>query len=211
MAYLQTDEELEVAHAMAMAANFARGVESDPHLWRWIILALHSAAQGAMVLSIRHGNGLLALSRTSYAEWMAAYEKNEPPPRERLDNSLDLYEKVKHRTTGTIGGNTRFVPRGFEGADIKRLNSLRNEFIHFTPRGWSLEIDGLPRICLSAGRLVSFLAIETTNVMWRDEDAHNMLKSVHGQFTSEMERLKVLFAKRRGQRRASPRSLVSPG
>jgi len=74
-----------------------------------------------------------------------------------------------------------------------------------------LEIDGLPRICLYAGRLVSFLVIETTNVMWHDQDAHNMLKSAHGQFTSEMERLKVLFAKRHGQRRASPRSLVSPG
>jgi len=75
---------------MAMAANFAQGVESDPHLWRWVILALHSATQGAMVLSLRHGNGLLALSADSLAEWMAAYEKNEPPPREELDNYLGL-------------------------------------------------------------------------------------------------------------------------
>lgn len=74
--YLRTNEEFETANAMKMAAQFAEGLESDPYLWRWVIIALHSAAQGVMVLSLRHGNGLLALSDESYAAWMAAYEKN---------------------------------------------------------------------------------------------------------------------------------------
>lgn len=159
--YLHTDEEFEAANAMTMAAQFALSIEIDPHLWRWAVIALHSAAQGAMVLSLRHGNGLLALTDKSYSAWMAAYEKNEIPPPDKLDTYLNLYKKVKHREIGQFGGNTRFSPFGTEGGDIKRLNSLRNEFIHFTPKIWSLEFTGLPRICLSVARLISFLALET--------------------------------------------------
>ena len=44
--YLRTDEEAEAANAMEMVARFTEGVEDDPRLWRWIIIALHNAVQG---------------------------------------------------------------------------------------------------------------------------------------------------------------------
>jgi hypothetical protein len=192
--YLRTDEESEAANAMEMAAQFASGVAADLHLWRWVIIALHNAAQGIMVLSLRHGNGLLALSDESYAEWMAAYERNETPPAEKLDSYLNLYKKVKHREWGEVGGNTRFVPNGTEGGDIKRLNSLRNEFIHFTPKGWSLEVDGLPRICLATGRLISFLALETTNILWHASKSRQRLLEAHARFVASMLHLQASYA-----------------
>jgi len=196
--YLRTDEEIEAANAMHMAAGFASGIAADLHLWRWVIIALHNAAQGVMVLSLRHGNGLLALSPESHAEWMAAYERHEPPPPERLDTYLNLYKKVKHKERGQVGGNVRFTPQGSEGADIKKLNAFRNEFIHFTPKGWSLQVNGLPRICLSVGRLISFLAIETTNVFWHSEAARDRLQQSHGSFAASMRELQAHYAKDAG-------------
>ena len=196
--YLRTDEEFEAANAMQMAAQFASGVVADLHLWRWIIIALHNAAQGAMALSLRHGNGLLALSDENRAAWMIAYEKNETPPPEKLDNYLNLYKKVKHIEWGQVGGNTRFVPVGTEGGDIKRLNSLRNEFIHFTPKGWSLEIDGLPRIALATARLISFLALETTNVFWHTPAARERLLEAHANFTVSMCHLQASYDQNAG-------------
>lgn len=187
--YLRTDEEFEAANAMQMAAQFASGLETDIHLWRWVVIALHNAAQGVMVLSLRHGNGLLALSAESYSEWMAAYEKDETPPPEKLDSYLNLYKKVKHQEIGQIGGNARFVPYGSEGRDIKRLNKLRNEFIHFTPKSWSLEINGLPRICLSTAKLISFLALETMNIFWHTTEARQRLSDAHASFIDSMHRL----------------------
>jgi hypothetical protein len=193
--YLRTDEEFEAANAMEMAAQFASRLEEDLHLWRWVIIALHNAAQGVMVLSLRHGNGLLALSDESYSAWIAAYQKGETPPPEKLDNYLNLYKKVKHKEWGQVGGNTRFVPAGTEGGDIKRLNSLRNEFIHFTPKGWSLEADGLPRIALATARLISFLALETTNVFWHTSEARERLLKAHATFTMSMRQLQASYAK----------------
>ena len=119
---------------------------------------------------------------------------NETPPPEKLDTYLNLYKKVKHRELGQLGGNTRFEPVGAEGGDIKRLNALRNEFIHFTPKGWSLEVNGLPRICLSVARLISFLALETTNVFWHTPVARQQLLEAHESFTSIMRKLQVLYA-----------------
>jgi hypothetical protein len=196
--YLRTDEEVETANAMQMAAQFASSLSTDLHLWRWVIIALHNAAQGAMVLSLRHGNGLLALSDESHSAWMAAYDKGETLPPEKLDTYLNLYKKVKHKEWGQIGGNTRFAPAGTEGGDIKRLNSLRNEFIHFTPKGWSLEVDGLPRIALAAARLISFLALETNNVFWHSAEAREHLLNAHASFTKSMHGLQALYAKNAG-------------
>lgn len=193
--YLRTDEEFETANAMQMAAQFASGLPTDLHLWRWVIISLHNAAQGAMVLSLRHGNGLLALTEKSYSAWMAAYEKGETPPPEKLDNYLNLYEKVKHEECGQIGGNSRFTPVGSEGGDIRRLNSLRNEFIHFTPKGWSLEVYGLPRIALAAARLISFLVLETNNVFWHSAEAREHLLDAHESFIKSMHGLQVMYAK----------------
>jgi len=192
--YLRTDEETEAANAMRMASKFASELKDDLHLWRWVVIALHNAAQGIMVLSLRHGNGLLALSDESYAAWMLAYEKKETPPPEKLDSYLNLYKKVKHKEIGQIGGNSRFVPTGAEGGDIKRLNSFRNEFIHFTPKGWSLEVDGLPRICLATARLISFLALETTNIFWHSAEARLSLLESHAAFVNSMHNLDKLYA-----------------
>jgi len=33
-----------------------------------------------------------------------------------------------------------------DSADIAMLHELRNDFAHFTPKGWSIDLEGLPRI-----------------------------------------------------------------
>lgn len=86
-----------------------------------------------MVLSLRHGNRLLALTDECFKQWMeSARESNSLSDRE-AGQLPKLVQKVKHAETGQISGNQRFVAKGAEGGHIKRLNSLRNEFIHFTP------------------------------------------------------------------------------
>ena len=187
--YLRTDEETEAANAMQMAACFSDDLERDARLWRWVIIALHNAAQGVMVLSLRHGNGLLALTDDCSKQWMAAHKNRTPYPEEKLDSYLNLYKKVTHTETGQIGGNQRFVAKGAEGGHIKRLNSLRNEFIHFTPKSWSLEVNGLPQICRDVWRLISFLGWETHNVLWHSEQSKVEAMAAHEQFLNAMKRL----------------------
>lgn len=47
-----------------------------------------------------------------------------------------------------------------------RLNEFRNEFIHFTPKGWALELEGLPRVALDALDLMQFFGWDSTAIRW---------------------------------------------
>lgn len=194
--YLRTDEESEVANALRMAAHFTAELENDPALWRWIIIALHNAAQGMMVLSLRHGNGFLALTDECFKATIEAYNSDSPSPRQKLDTYLNLYSKVKSPNTGQVGGNKRFSPKETQGTSIKRLNSFRNEFSHFTPKGWSLELDGLPRICRDVIALISFLGWQTQNVFWHDEGARAESQTSAEAFVVAMDRLESHDAQR---------------
>ena len=168
--YLRTDEERQAVEGLSSVYGFSRDLELESANWRWVVIALHSTVQGFMVLALRHGNGLLALSPKSHREWMEAYESGGTYPPEKLDTYLGLYSKIKSPTTGQIGGNRRFVPERDQGRSIKRLDSIRNEFIHFTPKGWSLELDGLPSICLDCLQLVRFLGWDTDNIFWHGQE-----------------------------------------
>lgn len=193
--YLRTDEESEVANALRLAARLAAELEADPMLWRWIIIAIHNAAQGMMVLSLRHGNGFLALTDECFKATMEAHNNDSQHPPQKLDTYMNLYNKVKSPNTGQVGGNKRFVPSGTQGSSIKRLNSFRNEFSHFTPKGWSLELDGLPRICRDVASLISFLGWRTQNVFWHDDQAREEARVSTETFVLLMNRLERHYAR----------------
>ena len=193
--WLRTDEEQEAVEALRLASRMAEECAENDAAWRWVIIALHQAVQGFMVLSLRHGNGLLALSPDSFKAWMEAHDNGGPYPRgEKLDTYLGLYKKVKSKDLGTLGGNRRFEPRGSEGRGIRMLSKLRNEFIHFSPKGWSLELDGLPQICLDALRIVEFLGWETENIFWHEPSLRSSAQEESTRLKKFLQHLKRQYA-----------------
>lgn len=67
------------------------------------------------------------------------------------------------------GHSQKFAPQGSQGRSIKKINQFRNEFIHFIPKGWSLEVSGLPHICIDCLNILEFLGWSSGNVVWRDD------------------------------------------
>ena len=51
--WLRTDEIEEFIDALEHAAMFARQLTDDVKAWKWLIIALHSALQGACVCALR--------------------------------------------------------------------------------------------------------------------------------------------------------------
>ena len=164
--YLRTDEREEAVRSLEWAELQARSVSDDPYLWKWLLISLHNAVQGFMVLSLWNGNGLLALRDKVAAKWLDAYRNGGPYPVEKLDEFLNLYAKVKNKSNFHSVGSGPFIPGPTHDASFKRLNDFRNEFIHFTPKGWSLELQGLPKMCLDAVDLIEFFGWESTAVLW---------------------------------------------
>jgi hypothetical protein len=148
--------------------DFANSVRADSYRWKWVLIAVHNTVQGFMVLALRRGNGMLALRDDVAAAWIKAYREEKPLPKERLDTFLNLYAKVKTDAAAGYVHSKRFTPGPTHDRSMKKLNEFRNEFIHFVPKGWSLELAGLPRICLDCLSVANFLHAEGGNIFWNN-------------------------------------------
>ncbi|MFM9912157.1 MAG: hypothetical protein ACKVN9_01305 [Methylophilaceae bacterium] len=164
--YLRTDEHEEAVRSLEWAELQARLILDDPYYWKWVLISLHNAAQGFMVLALWNGNGLLSLKPKVAKQWLEAYESDKPFPTEQLDKFLNLYAKVKDSSNFSYCGSAAFIPSSTHDESFKHLNEFRNEFIHFTPKGWSLQLLGLPKMALDVLDLIQFFGWEASSILW---------------------------------------------
>lgn len=187
--WLRTDEALEAVFSLEMVCDQLPQTRHNVHYWKWIIIALHNAVQGYMVLALQGSDSLNILNKECRQQWIAAYKSRSAvfPPR-RLDDFLNLYKKIKkgrkayeeHTLRGRplqgtekapmlmYVGSKPFKPQGTQTESVKLLNELRNDFIHFLPQGWSLEVSGLPQMVKDCVDIIDFLAFECGNVIWHN-------------------------------------------
>ncbi|WP_427912852.1 hypothetical protein ACPWT1_19840 [Ramlibacter sp. MMS24-I3-19] len=188
-AYLRTDEREEAVRSIEWAALQAAQLKEDPYLWKWVLISLHNAVQGFLVLALCRGNGLLTLTPKSAERWMKAYESGEAFPPDRLDDFLSLYAKAKDQENFHMFGSGAFRPGLTHDRSMALLNEFRNMFTHFTPKGWSLELAGLPSICLDALDVVRWFGWETTAVTWYEPNFVERSKRSHEQLAASLSAL----------------------
>ena len=172
--WLSTNEAGEAVSDFEMFSEQVRRVTADPHRWKWTIMALHSGIQGLMVLALRGSNGLNVLDDKDKERWLDWYNgrrSDESHPRDlRLAGFRTLYKRIKGDQMLLYTNSRKFVPRGTQGQSIKILNRLRNEFIHFAPKVWGLELGGLPVIVSDCLEIAGFLAWESGNIVFLEQD-----------------------------------------
>ena len=160
-----TDEIEELIDAVEHSAELSDQIKKSPRRWKWLILSLHQALQGACVCALRGTDtaGISVLTKQSAKEmwqWLnvdSRQDQRQSPPEEHLASMLELYTRVKklcylqapHSLSSTQQMNN----------DIKKLNQLRNEFIHFVPKSFSLEITGMPRIASHCCDVIEHLTV----------------------------------------------------
>jgi hypothetical protein len=154
--WLRTDEREDAVRSLEWSAEIAKTVCTKPHNWKWLLISLHNAVQGYMVVALEKGNGLLTLRPKVAEKWLAAFDGDGPYPVEKLDDFLPLYEKIKN----PVHFREPFCPSAEQNRRIERLHELRCQFMHFTPRGWGLELAGLPDIVAAATHVASWTAFD---------------------------------------------------
>ena len=143
----------------------------NPHLWSWVIVSLHSALQGFMVLALRGSNNLSVLTDECSKEWLAALERGDVKyPKQKLDTFLHLYKKIKSEQMNIYADSRVFNPSGTQGKSVKQLNIWRNNFVHFVPAGWMITVDGFPKIVKDCLDIIYFLSFESNNIRWHEKD-----------------------------------------
>jgi hypothetical protein len=157
MSNLQFDEIENVLASLdllAMLSPLVKQRRLRSH-WKWIIVGAHDALQGALVCAIADTTGTNVLSKKSSKKmlnWLEDTSKAYP------GEYMADFETLLKRAAVTL-------PPA-DAKDIKALHGLRNDFAHFTPKGWSIELAGLPRIIDTALRLVEQL-MQSDQVQYR--------------------------------------------
>ena len=165
--YLYFDEIEDVLSSVDLLAMIVPLVDEQPSYWKWIIVAAHSALQGAMVCALAATSSIPALEKKS-AEKMRKYlETGEGQPEQWLAKFDQLLERCRD------GKCMSDKPLQLSAAQVSQLSKLndhfRNEFIHFKPQGWYIERALLPQIILTTVEIVEMLMAHPL-VLYKIED-----------------------------------------
>jgi len=179
--WFETNETQEAVLSLQMMSEQLDHLAKtgNKHYWTWIIIGLHTALNGFMVLALRGTNDLNVLPEKCAKQWLTAYDSNSGKyPEKRLDSFLNLYNKIKSEKMNLYTNSKLFIPKATQDSSVEKLNSLRNDFIHFIPKDWLIEPSYFIQIVYDCLDIISFLAFDCGNVMWQEEDLETQTREL---------------------------------
>lgn len=159
--YLETDEAHEVSYSIQHAVFLIDNIKGDPYMYKWILLALHSALQGACIGHLVRTDGVSGIvTPRSQKEWMTFLHEGIDQEKATVPKTIilampDLLKAI--RKPGSCGGDslTNIELTDNELHCLKKIHSeIRNQFIHFNPLSWSLEVSGIPKLGALIARII---------------------------------------------------------
>jgi hypothetical protein len=146
--WVRFDEYEDVLASTDLLAMVAPNLRKHPSNWKWMILAAQNGLQGALVCAIQDTSGTNILETKSATKVLRYLEALEGDiPQERMADFMTLFRRYRkmYPCKGTIQ----------QLKQIRRLHQeFRNDFAHFVPKGWSIELAGLPAIIETALKLI---------------------------------------------------------
>lgn len=172
--YLSTDEREDVIASLEHLGRALEHAVADRGEWKWAILSAHAALSGALVCvtaGIANVGCLDGRSRLRMVAWLNGGCVGEPP-KQRLASPYTLLRRACRSSHPDRRGPPLRVSRETL-RDVIVLHGFRNDFMHFRPAGWSIELAGLPRMI---GR-----AVDVTERLMRSIDVAPHLMDVQEQ------------------------------
>ncbi len=188
--YLSTNILNEAISSLALVMENLELVEKDVYRWKWVVIALHNSMQNIMVSALKQGNGFHSMKHESYKKWIEAYRNSQPLPPTKLASFLELYKRIKkNKVMECYLGSKAFVAKQEHTESVKKLNNIRNSFVHFELDVWSLETTGMPKLCLRCMDVVRFLVFDSGNIIISEEAQRVILRNAVSQTIRSFEQL----------------------
>lgn len=165
-------DKISVAQtSLEMLLYCLKSVKNKPEYWQWIYITLHSAVQGYMVLALTGTNSLLTYSDECAKEWLRCYENETVLPDCYLDKFMNLYKKIKSDRFLLFLNSQKYQPTSSQKKNIKRLNDIRNTFVHYKIDLFMASQSDFPyEIVLDCLNFIEFLALKSNNIFWGEEE-----------------------------------------
>ena len=183
--YLRIDEKGNAIDSLHRAVEFLKNTNENLYNWKWFIIAIHHATHSFMLVAlqntdlsgiweepvIRKPNGLIDIfdSRNRLIFFMKAFKW--------IQNS--------DRMSGYVNAKP-FQAQPYHRDSMEHLNNrLRNEFIHYRPKGWSIHNQYFIDIVKPILEIIEFLVFKSGRCFFEEEQ--------NKQIKSEIEQIRSLF------------------
>lgn len=183
--WLSTDEADDTAGSVRHGLLCWDNVPGDVQAWKWMALAIHSALQGGSVCHLVTTMAPVgAVYQKNAAEFLQYIEdsRTDPdvrPPEARLMALPDLLKAI--RKPHSAGDRSNQEGISLSDAELAWLcnfhTGVRNQFVHFEPMGWSLEVSGIPAIAALVARILNDIADAGWAFRYKDRAWLNAFKA----------------------------------
>ena len=164
---VQTDERLDVLVSLEHCALSLIETKRSDRVWKWAVLSLHSALQGAMICHLSGTAQVGALTKRSASEWLNWHERDgrgeieyvehgldefglprlrpkhpsDNPPEDYVAGAKELFKRLTSVSSRLESAGELIVVTSKHRKSFRRLHDLRNTFTHFSPKGWSIDVE----------------------------------------------------------------------
>jgi hypothetical protein len=158
--WLTLDEQTDVLATLRHTLRCTKAAKDDAAEWKFAIVGLHNAFQGAMVCHLSGTAGLGALQKSSIKAALDWHDQDRKGiagdyPNEKLADAHELF----NRLTGVAEARERAGPTlevsNEDRKAFEKLHELRTGLAHFFPKGWSIEISGIPSMFSRISNIVT--------------------------------------------------------
>ena len=151
--WLRLSELDNAINNLEMVSYFLENIAAETK-WKWAVIALHQALYG---FSITASSGFLQKRVT---------KPSKKYPEGKLISIWEAIDLAKESADNMASEFYKpLVLSSDEEWAIKKLvDEFRNEFEHFTPKMWSIEVSGMPKIFTLIIRVIRFIALESKRV-----------------------------------------------
>lgn len=155
--YLRLDERINAIDYLEKTLYFIKDTEHDFMAWKWVVISLHNALYAFAICACAGSNSdivapIVKKGKNAGKRQLISFGK-----------ALEYCQKPSLMEMFTFSKYLILTDSQKESIDWLK-NEFRDNFEHFPPKGWSIELHGMPQVIIDILNIIRFLAIETRNI-----------------------------------------------
>jgi|ERR1700674_1188907 len=148
--YARFTEESNALDYLEKTVSFIKTARNNPQDWKWVILAVHGALYGFMVSTLKGTDPNNVRDAT------------KPGKHFKLIGFAKALEECQDSGRMAISGFTKVLQLSEKQKQaLNRIHKeFRNQFLHYRPALWSIEVSGFPEIIGNGLDVLRAVALE---------------------------------------------------
>ncbi len=142
--WIRLDERLNAIDYLLRTSEFINKTKQDKIYWKWVCLGLHGAIYGFSICACQNSDG------------SSVVQKNRDGNDELISFGMALKRCQNHSFVS--------CPLALTSEQVTAIEKIkgifRDQFVHFQPKGWSIEIHGFPQLAIHCLEVIRQLAFQ---------------------------------------------------